>query len=781
MATYPIVPSFAGGVACEALWARTDLEKYNTFLKQATNVMVMPHGGVKSRPGTKYCGQTVANTRLIPFEFSTTQAYVLEFYGGSSSGYMYVWKDGGQVLDGGVEVKIVTPYSADDIADIRFCQSADVLYLVHPDYAPRKLSRTSHTDWTLETIDFDPPPMGDLNDDDNAFVLSGTEVTGRKGETVTLTAEEDTFTSADVGRWIRIDWTRYESIIDSNSYSVPDAGFTSDAWEVDGEFEFKYKFSSTENPSADRILQFSLDGGTTWLSYTSIDVTSTWTTLSGELTRENDDGDWPQVRIYIEANNNVSTIYWNLKNVESDRHGYLKITGYTSATVVTCEVQQDIMVIEDGRACQSWYLDAFNDTDGYPSVVKFYQDRLVFASTSDQPQRFWMSETSDYESFDWESDELEDSDCVDYTIASGDVNSVQSIVSLESMLLLTTNGSWRIAPSDDNSAITPASILVRPQGSRGASSLQPLVVGSSTLFVQRYQSRVRELAYSLEQDAYDGPDLSVLSADLFEGHTITAWAYQQEPWGIIWAIRDDGKLLSFTYLKEHEVTAWALHETDGEFLDVVSISGDTQDEVYFLVKRTIDGATAYYVEMLGHRWHDDTVDVTNGYCVDCGITYDSTATTTPYSGALTWLEDEDVAIVADGYYYADKTVASGTVTLDSDASLVHIGLPFTCTMQTMEVDSPTQQGTSMGRKKRVARAKIRVRNSLNLDIGPDEDKLVNLKNMALPAVGAPTELYSGYIDQALSGGYGDGGSVILKQSKPYPMEVLAILPVMDNA
>jgi hypothetical protein len=369
---------------------------------------------------------------------------------------------------------------------------------------------------------------------------------------------------------------------------------------------------------------------------------------------------------------------------------------------------------------------------------------------------------------------------VDYTIASGDVNSIQSIVPLESMLILTTNGSWRIAPSDDNSAITPSSVLVRPQGSRGASSLQPLVVGSSTLFVQRYQSRVRELAYSLEQDAYDGPDLSILSRDLLDGYQITAWAYQQEPWGIIWAVRDDGKLLSFTYLKEHEVQAWALHETDGEFLDVVSISGETQDEVYFLVKRTIDGSEVYYVEMLGHRWHDDTVGVANGYCVDCGITYDGDSTTTPYSGSLTWLEGETVDVVADGAY-TSTTVESGTVTLDTAAELAHIGLPFTCTMQTMEIDSPTQQGTSMGRKKRIARAKIRVRNSLNLKIGPDEDKLVSLKDMALPAVDAPTELYSGYIDQALTGGYGDGGSVVLQQDKPYPMEVLAILPVMDNA
>ena len=136
--------------------------------------------------------------------------------------------------------------------------------------------------------------------------------------------------------------------------------------------------------------------------------------------------------------------------------------------------------------------------------------------------------------------------------------------------------------------------------------------------IQEKGSRVRDLRYVCEDDKYMGDDMTVMSRHLFEGHTVVDWCYSQEPYSIIWAVRDDGVLLSFTYLREHNVYAWAQHTTDGTFESVCSISEGNEDVVYVVVKRTINGSDVRYVERLHERYFTDIQDA---FCVDSGLTY----------------------------------------------------------------------------------------------------------------------------------------------------------------
>lgn len=139
--------NFTAGELSPRLDGRIDLPKYFSGCKTLENMIVHPHGGATRRPGTRFIAETKSNgeARLVPFEFSTTQTYVLEF----GNTYMRVYKDGGQVLNSGTPVEISTPYSAAEAKELKFAQSADVLFIVHPSHQPRKLSRTSHTSWTL--------------------------------------------------------------------------------------------------------------------------------------------------------------------------------------------------------------------------------------------------------------------------------------------------------------------------------------------------------------------------------------------------------------------------------------------------------------------------------------------------------------------------------------------------------------------------------------------------------------------------------------------------------
>ena len=151
--------------------------------------------------------------------------------------------------------------------------------------------------------------------------------------------------------------------------------------------------------------------------------------------------------------------------------------------------------------------------------------------------------------------------------------------------------------------------------------MQPVVVGKSVLFVERGGKLVRDLAYSLEVDGYRGNDVSILANHFFERYAIKEWSYQQKPDSIIWAVREDGALLGFTYQREHDVWAWHYHVTDGEFESVATIPTDSGlDETYFIVKRTINGQTKRYVERLRDRLPTD--DVQDAFFVDSGLSYD---------------------------------------------------------------------------------------------------------------------------------------------------------------
>jgi hypothetical protein len=152
----PPLLSFSGGELSPQLWARTDIDKYAISVRTMENMIARPQGPATRRPGTRYIAATRNNatSRLIPFEFSTVQAYIIE---ASSEGFFRFYREGGQILSGGSPYEIAHPYGA-DLADLQWAQSADVLYLAHPRFAPRKLTRTGHTSWTLTTITFTATP-----------------------------------------------------------------------------------------------------------------------------------------------------------------------------------------------------------------------------------------------------------------------------------------------------------------------------------------------------------------------------------------------------------------------------------------------------------------------------------------------------------------------------------------------------------------------------------------------------------------------------------------------
>ena len=274
---------------------------------------------------------------------------------------------------------------------------------------------------------------------------------------------------------------------------------------------------------------------------------------------------------------------------------------------------------------------AYNPFSGSnnPSAVCYYQGREIFAGTVNQPDGIFASKTGDYFNMDY-STPGRANDGMAFTLASQQVNAIKHLVPMYSMLALTSHGAFKIDGGGLGVPITPSNISVTPQAYNGCSDVPPLVINYDILYVQAKGSKVRDLAYNFYVNLYTGSDISVLSTHLFFGYQILQWAWAEEPHKIVWAVRNDGQLLSLTYLKEQDVMAWAHHDTQGLFQSICTVPEGTEDAIYVVVARQINGQNVQYVERLHTRNFNG--DVRQAFFVDAGVSYAQTypaATMTP--------------------------------------------------------------------------------------------------------------------------------------------------------
>jgi hypothetical protein len=537
------------------------------------------------------------------------------------------------------------------------------MYITHPNHATRKLSRTSHTSWTLTEVDFTNGPFQDTNVSTTTLTPSGT--TG----SVTITASASTFVSTDVNRLVRI-------------------------------------------------------------------------------------GD-----------------------------GIAKITAFTSATVVTATTSTDFA---NTNASTDFSLGAFSTTTGFPSCVTFFEQRLVFAGTTNQPQTIFFSKSGDYENMDANiGGTVADDDAMIYTIASNQVNAIRFMTATRTLIIGTAGGEFTVSGGGTDSAITPTNILIKKQSNHGAANVDAIAVGNATLFLQRAKRKIRELAYNFDVDGYLAPDMTILAEHVTEGG-ITQMAYQQEPNQIIYAVRGDGELIGLTYQREQQVTAWHRHVFGGVFgsgkaiCESVAVipTDDTEYEVYVIIKRTINGATKRYIEVL-NTFDFTTTDNTTFNFLDSQLSYSGSSTTT-LSG-LSHLEGQTVSILADGATHPDKVVSSGAITLDRAVTKAKVGLSYSSILQTMRLDAGSQNGTSQGKTKRIYEITIRLFESVGVEVG---ESLTNMERIPFRTSADPMDQgippFTGDKAVEFRGNYDTDGFIFVRQTQPLPLTILSLYPELQT-
>jgi len=831
--TSPRYTNWTAGELSDRLDGRTDLTRYFNGAKSLENFIVYPAGGAARRPGTKFLHEVKVSAnaaRLIPFEFNTTSAntYILEF----GNNYFRVYQDGGIVTETGKTisgatkanpvvitatshgfsngdhviiasvagmtelngvtgivankttntfeltdvdgtninstgfttytsggtasriVEVTTTYTTGQLPEIKVTQSADVMFVTHNDHPVRKIQRTSNTDWTISDVSFINGPYLD----ENATTTTLTP-NGRSGS-ITLTASSSTFVSTDVGRLVKI-YNGYAKITAFTSATVVTATVQTDELGV-AEILPTYASNTISfvegDPSStgsshndfirDSNKQFVIEGFTEGMTITA----------SG-------------------ASNGANNRDYEIVKVTSD-----EITLVPVDDVVAESASNTITLVGKLNATDEFSLGAFSETTGFPRACAFYEQRLVFAGTTNQPQALFFSVAGDFENM---TESTSDSSAMNYTIGSNQVNRILYLASSRSLIVGTTGGEFVVRASGNDEPVSPTNIQIKQQASYGSADIQPVQAGTYTLFVQRAKRKIRELGYVFDTDSFQAVDLTILADHVTETGVLEL-AYQQEPFSIVWGTTTDGRLIGLTYRREEQVVAWHQHKLGGSFTtggvttnhgiveNIAVIPGElNQDNLYMVVKRTINGATRRYVEILSDI--DFGTDIQDAIFVDSSLTY-SGSSTSSLSG-LDHLEGQTVSILEEGAAHPDKTVSSGSIATDRATTKAQVGLGYTSTLRTVRLEAGSASGTAQGKIKKIHSVIVRFFRTVGASVGTSTE---NVDTIPFRDSSDPTDtavpLFTGDKTIEAQPSWDTEGAIVVQQTQALPMTIVGIYP-----
>jgi hypothetical protein len=334
----------------------------------------------------------------------------------------------------------------------------------------------------------------------------------------------------------------------------------------------------------------------------------------------------------IGAKNTISwsavagALRYNVYKRQSGLYGYI---GQTAATSF-----DDDNIAPDMGITPPIVETPFNSANNYPRSVSYFEQRRIFAGTNNAPQTIWMTRSGTESDLSY-SLPVKDSDRISIRVAARELNTINHIVPLTQLLLMTSSAEWRVSPINSD-ALTPTTISVRPQSYIGANDVQPEIVNNTVVYCAARGGHVRELGYSWQSSGFITGDLSIRAAHLFDDLTLVDMCYSKSPQPILWFVSSNGNLLSLTYMPEQQIGAWAQHDTLGLYESCTAVAEGNEDRVYVVVKRTINGNSVRYIERMASR---QITTLEACFFVDAGLTYDgtnTTATTVTVSGGTTW-------------------------------------------------------------------------------------------------------------------------------------------------
>lgn len=682
--------AFIAGEISPTLFSRSDLEKYDLAVAQATNWFVDYRGGMSTRPGSKfrdYVKHDDKPTKFVPFKFApaSSQTYVCLFghqyvrflqsgnyvleadkaisaitkaspgvvtanaHGFSNDDWVKIYTGSGmEDLNGrtfkvaGVttdtfELKdpltgasinttnfttyvsgatvariytVTTPYNANDLAIMRAHQSRSAIYLTHPDYAPRTLTRNDHVDWAMATVSFGAPigrpasaPTVDAGTGSAgvAFQVTAVDKDGAEGIPSDYGFDTTAVDYSSTAGSAKVTWPAVSNAVLYRVYRtniVPtgaqatrnmQVGFVGLAYGtefIDNNIipDFTVTPPTHLNPFADGAIEYIAvtNGGS---GYTNASVVSiTTTTGSGFVGYPVVDSAGKLVAIAI---------------VNGGK-------GYVSGDTISVSVGT-------GATFTKTLTEA---TGNNPAVSSVFQQRKIYAATDNEPLTIWASKPGEYETMDV-STIIQEDDSYEFELDSDEVAPIRHLLATRSGLVIFSQaGIWQLT-GGSGVAVTPTNALADPQSYTGCSLLPPLPIDTDLVYQEGKGSTIRLLTYNDYTKVFAGQDLSILSNHLVPASKpLRAWAYASDPFKLVHAVRSDGVMLNLTLVKEQNVYGWTTQTTKGLYKDVIAIQEDQTDVVYTIVQRYINGRWTKMIETFARR---EFVAVEDAWCLDCAV------------------------------------------------------------------------------------------------------------------------------------------------------------------
>ncbi len=724
--------SFAGGELSPTLHGRTDLDVYRVGLRRSRNGWITKHGAWMSRPGLKRLGAAALAgfaSRLEAFIWSDDTAYVIEF----ASGRLRVWFDDALLNINGVGW-INTTWNNVEVFELKVAQIGDILTICHKSEQPYELTRTGHTTWALTAVSFDVPAYGGIKPRMwDASTSVPPQTTNAGGEYVREWAYKVTeLRRYDDGRLVE---TLPEDVTETTDGTLE----ATKSGDVPAEFIVSQQFP----------VRIAFRTGGLLGTGTGYEFIGT--------------------RIY-RGRGSVFGLVGEVEGSQGlDAGGFFKDFG---------EEPDYSRPPPSGR-------NPFEilDTDGSalrterPTVVGYFEQRMVFGAmviddTAYRPGTLLFSKTNDLLNFDRQQILTADGP-IEITLAARRREQIRAILGLDRLLVFSDQGVWVVGAEG---ALSPVDLVqARRHADVGiVANVDPIVVDDTVLYVRAKGTGIRELAFSNERGAFAGGNISFLAQHLFEGYEITALCYAEDPHGLVWALRSDGKLLSLTYDRSAGLVAWSWHDTNGVIESICTVPAGSEDQLWACVKRTIGGSDVRSIERLASRVVDSVADA---ICLDAAITVSAPGSSV-ISG-LSSLEGEEVWALADGQVFGPYTVLGGAIELEElvedPPDVVHVGLRFVPEIELLDL------ADARDKQKIVKSVAIDVEGSRGLYVGealPASDAstegLSEWRQREVDDAYAAMELFTGQAEVSIRGRWNRHGRVALRQVDPLPLTVLGV-------
>lgn len=598
---------------------------------------------------------------------------------------------------------VVSPYAAVDLPYLKYTQSADTMSLgcynqvTFTEYPPYDLQRVAATNWTFTATTF------------------GASIAAPTGVTIVAT------NSTTVSTWYSYVVTAVDATtgdesvasarvnVENNDISI-NAGSNTLTWtRRNGASNYNvYRTTPSYGVAVPIGANYGYLGTTLGLSFTDTNIIADFSTTPPQHKDPFARGQITAVVPTAPGSGYVqSTITYSVTTSTGTGFSGTPIVSATGTFVGFIVVNPgknyapaDTITIATGGTGATATLTIGARTGTYPGVPAYFEQRRMYANTINEPDTYWGSQPGAFLNMD-SSIPLIGSDALVGAPWAQQINGIQAMVPMPGgLVVLTGKGAWQVN-GVNNTALTPMDQAATPQGYNGCHNrIQPIPINSDILYVQSKGSVIRDLTYNFYNNIYTGNDITLFSSHLFSNHQLVQWTYAEEPFKLIWAVRDDGILLSVTWLKEQDVYGIARHDTNGLYqcaCSIVEPPGDGEeayvDAVYLIVKRYVQGAWRYYSERMDDR---NWMNVEDSWCVDAGLAWpmsfpNATLTASAATGTATFTASSSVFVAGDVGSVIRLGGGKATVTAYTSGTVV-TGL-FTQDMTSLIPDDPNELPT----------------------------------------------------------------------------------------